>query len=61
MSKKRELVLDDATGLWLEKDVEFVKRERMTRQEWRVWHSIEEITEEEFKDEYRQFRRPLDV
>jgi len=61
MSKKRELVLDEATGLWLEKDVEFVKRERMTRQEWRVWHSIEEITEEEFKDEYRQYRRPLDV
>lgn len=61
MSKKRELVLDEATGLWLEKDVEFVKRERMTREEWRAWHALEEITEDQFKEEYKIYRRPLDA
>ena len=61
MTRKREMVLDEATGLWLEKDVEFVKRERMSRAEWRAWFAIEEITEEEFKDEYSRYRRPLDI
>ena len=61
MTRKREMVLDEATGLWLERDVEFVKRERMSRAEWRAWFAIEEITEEEFKDEYSRYRRPLDI
>lgn len=60
MSKK-ELYQDEKTGLWLEREVKFEKRERMTREEWRAWFGIEEITEEEFKNEYRQYRRPLDA
>ena len=56
MSKKRELVLDDATGLWLEKDVEFIKRDRMTRREWAVWFDLEEIDEDTYIRECREYQ-----
>lgn len=58
---KKELYQDEKTGLWLEREAKFEKRETMTREEWRAWFAIEEITEEEFKNEYRQYRRPLDA
>jgi hypothetical protein len=55
--KKRELVLDSATGLWLEKDVEFEKREKMTLQEWRVYYGLSEFTEEEFLEIAKNYRK----
>ena len=58
---KRELYLDEKTGLWLERDLQVEKRERMTRDEWRAWYAAEEITEEQFRDEYARYRRPLDA
>lgn len=48
-------------GILIEKEVEFEKREKMTRAEWRAWFAIEEITEEQFKTEYATYKRPLDV
>lgn len=57
---KRELYLDEKTGLWLERDLKVEKRERMSRDEWRAWYASEEITEEQFREEYARYRRPLD-
>ena len=57
----KELYQDEKTGLWLEREVKIEKRERMTRDEWRAWYAVEEITEEEFRNEYAQYRRPLDA
>lgn len=58
---KTELYQDEKTGIWLEREVKFEKRERMTRAEWRAYFSDEEISEEEFRDEYTKYKRPLDA
>jgi len=57
--KKTELRQNEL-GIWLEEEVEFEKRERMTRKEWKVWFAIEEITEDEFRKEMAEFQWPLD-
>ena len=53
MSKK-ELYQDEATGLWLEREVQFEKRERMTRREWAVWFDQEEIDEQSYIQECKE-------
>lgn len=57
MTKKTEIVLDQATGLYLQKEIEFVKRERMTLSEWRAWYGLNEFTEEEFLEIAKNYRK----
>jgi hypothetical protein len=47
-------------GIIIQEEVEFEKREFMTRQEWRCYFALEEINEEEYKNEYAKYKRPLD-
>ena len=54
MSKNREIYLDEKTGLYLERDVEFIKRDRMTRREWAIWFDLEEIDEDSYIRECRE-------
>jgi len=57
--KKTELKQNEF-GLWIEEEIEFEKRDRMTRKEWKVWFAQEEITEDEFRKEMMDFQWPLD-
>lgn len=57
--KKTELKQNEF-GLWIEHEVEFEKREKMTRKEWKVWFAQEEISEDEFRQEMKTFQWPLD-
>lgn len=47
-------------GILIEEEIKFEKREQMTRDEWRAYFAQEEITEEQFRDEYCIYKRPLD-
>ena len=47
------------SGIVIRVEEEFVKRDLMTRAEWAAWHAEEEISEEQFAQEHRDFRRPL--
>jgi len=58
---KKEIYQDEKTGLYLEREVKFEKREKMSRQEWRCYFADEEISEQEFRDEYAKYKRPLDA
>lgn len=51
---KKELYQDEATGLWLERDIKFEKRETMTRREWAVWFDMEEIDEQTYIKECKE-------
>jgi len=53
--KKTELRQNEM-GIWLETEVEFEKREKMTRREWAIWHSLEEITEEQWDAECLKYQ-----
>lgn len=53
MSKK-ELYQDEATGIWLEREVKFEKRDRMTRREWAIWFDMEEIDEQSYIQECKE-------
>ena len=57
----KELYQDEKTGLWLEREVKIEKRERMRRDEWRAYFADEEISEDEFRNEYARYKRPLDA
>lgn len=56
----KELYLDEKTGLYLEREIKFEKKERATRDYWRAYFAQEEISEEEFREEYSKYKRPLD-
>ena len=47
-------------GILIEEEVKFEKLEFMTRDQWRAYFAQEEITEEQFKEEYTKYKRPLD-
>jgi hypothetical protein len=60
MPVSKELYQDEKTGLWLEREIKFEKKDKMTRDEWRAYFAQEEISEQEFRDEYSKYKRPLD-
>lgn len=57
MKKMVDRVLD--SGIVIRVEEEFVKRDLMTRAEWAAWFAEEEISEEQFVKEHREFKRPL--
>ncbi len=57
--KKTEL-RQNAAGIWIEEEIEFEKRDKMTRREWGIWHSMEEISEEQWLAECKEYQWMLD-
>lgn len=43
-------------GIWVDEVEKFVKREKMTRAEWAVYHDQEEITEETYLEECKTYQ-----
>jgi len=52
MSKKE--LYQNELGIWLERDVAFEKREKMTRREWSVYFDLEEIDEATYIKECKE-------
>lgn len=49
------------TGIWLEEEAPFEKRDKMTLDEWRAYYAQLEITEEEYLEMCLKYQRPLDA
>jgi hypothetical protein len=52
MSKKE--LYQNELGIWLEREVQFEKREKMTRREWAIFYDLEEIDEATYVKECRE-------
>ena len=51
--------VENEFGLLIETEVGPQKREKMRRFEWKIYFSEEEITEEEYRNEQKEFIRAL--